>query len=244
MIEVVEIVKQFGDKTVLDNISATFEAGKTNLIIGRSGAGKTVLLKCIIGLVAPTRGYVSYDGRNITAMKERDLKVLRREVGMLFQGSALFDSMTVLENVMFPMNMFSSNKSSVCRDKAKGLLKRVGLVDARHKYPSEISGGMMKRAAIARAIALDPKYLFCDEPNSGLDPKTSLIIDKLIYSITKEHGITTVVNTHDMNSVQTIGDKIIYIRHGHKEWEGSSATINDSDCTSLKNFVFAKTMEY
>lgn len=177
-------------------------------------------------------------------MSERELKILRREVGMLFQGSALFDSMTVMENVMFPMNMFSSDKPAVRRERAKYLLHRVGLSDARHKYPSEISGGMMKRAAIARAIALGPKYLFCDEPNSGLDPKTSLVIDDLIHSLTQEHGITTVVNTHDMNSVKTIGDKIIYIRHGSKEWEGSSATLNSSDCTSLKNFVFAKTMEY
>lgn len=244
MIEVREVSKLFEDKKVLNNISATFETGKTNLIIGRSGAGKTVLLKCVIGLIAPTSGEVLYDGRDITVMSESELKILRREVGMLFQGSALFDSMTVMENVMFPMNMFSSDKPAVRRERAKHLLHRVGLSDARHKYPSEISGGMMKRAAIARAIALGPKYLFCDEPNSGLDPKTSLVIDDLIHTLTQEHGITTVVNTHDMNSVKTIGDKIIYIRHGSKEWEGSSATLNSSDCTSLKNFVFAKTMEY
>ncbi|PVZ13394.1 ABC transporter ATP-binding protein [Porphyromonas loveana] len=244
MIEVKEVSKQFEDKTVLSNISATFEAGKTNLIIGRSGAGKTVLLKCIIGLIAPTTGRVFYDGRDITVMGEKELKLLRREVGMLFQGSALFDSMTVMENVMFPMNMFSNDKLAVRRERAARLLHRVGLSDAKYKYPSEISGGMMKRAAIARSLALEPKYLFCDEPNSGLDPKTAIVIDDLIYSLTQEHGITTVVNTHDMNSVKTIGDKIIYIRHGQKEWEGSSATIDSSDCTSLKNFVFAKTIEY
>ena len=244
MIEVKGVSKQFEDKTVLSDISATFEAGKTNLIIGRSGAGKTVLLKCIIGLIAPTTGRVFYDGRDITVMGEKELKLLRREVGMLFQGSALFDSMTVMENVMFPMNMFSNDKLTVRRERAARLLHRVGLSDAKYKYPSEISGGMMKRAAIARSLALGPKYLFCDEPNSGLDPKTAIVIDDLIYSLTQEHGITTVVNTHDMNSVKTIGDKIIYIRRGCKEWEGSSATIDSSDCTSLKNFVFAKTIEY
>ena len=213
MIQVKSLYKRFGEKEVLKGIDATFEAGKTSLVIGRSGAGKSVFVKCMIGLITPDVGEVLYDGRDLVGMDKPSLLGLRREMGMLFQGSALFDSMTVVENVLFPMEM----------------LERVGLADAANKYPAEISGGMMKRTAIARAIALNPRYLFCDEPNSGLDPKTSMVIDQLIYEITREYGITTIVNTHDMNSVHSIGDKIIYIHNGLKEWEGSSATIDAPD---------------
>lgn len=229
MIQVKSIYKRFGDKEVLKGIDATFEAGKTNLVIGRSGAGKSVFVKCMIGLIAPDQGEVLYDGRNLVTMDKPQLLDLRREMGMLFQGSALFDSMTVVENVLFPMEMFSRDSYDRCYHRAMELLERVGLADAASKYPAEISGGMMKRTAIARAIALNPKYLFCDEPNSGLDPKTSMVIDQLIYEITREYGITTIVNTHDMNSVHSIGDKIIYIHNGLKEWEGSSATLTSPD---------------
>lgn len=229
MIEVKSLYKRFEDKEVLRGISATFEEGKTNLVIGRSGAGKSVFVKCMIGLITPDEGEVLYDGRDLLTMDKRSVLGLRREMGMLFQGSALFDSMTVVENVLFPMEMFSADSYDKCYHRAMELLERVGLLEAANKYPAEISGGMMKRTAIARAIALNPKYLFCDEPNSGLDPKTSMVIDRLIYEITQEYHITTIVNTHDMNSVRTIGDKIIYIHNGLKEWEGSSATIDSPD---------------
>lgn len=238
MIEVKNLIKSFPDKDVLKDISANFETGKANLIIGRSGAGKTVLLKCMIGLIQPTSGSVLYDGRDLTKMGKDELLDLRSELGMLFQGSALFDSMTVIENVLFPMDMFSNASKAERYDKAKSLLERVGLIDARNKFPSEISGGMMKRAAIARALALDPKYLFCDEPNSGLDPKTSLTIDELIYGLTKELNITTVINTHDMNSVKNIGDHIIFIRKGVKEWEGTNKEVEQGPET-LRNFIHA-----
>lgn len=239
MIEIKNIYKSFGEKQVLNNLSITFERGKTNLIIGRSGSGKTVLLKNIIGLMSPDSGEIIYDGRNISNMKKNELKMLRREMGMLFQGSALFDSMTVLENVLFPLDMFSKEKKKNRIEQAMACLDKVGLTDATDKLPSEISGGMMKRVAIARAIALNPKYLFCDEPNSGLDPKTSLIIDELIHSITVEYNITTIINTHDMNSVMNIGDKIIYIHEGSKEWEGDHNKILYSDNKLLNEFVFA-----
>lgn len=229
MIQVKSLYKRFGDKEVLKGIDATFEAGKTNLVIGRSGAGKSVFVKCMIGLITPDVGEVLYDGRDLVGMDKPSLLGLRREMGMLFQGSALFDSMTVVENVLFPMEMFSRDSYDRRYHRAMELLERVGLADAANKYPAEISGGMMKRTAIARAIALNPRYLFCDEPNSGLDPKTSMVIDQLIYEITREYGITTIVNTHDMNSVHSIGDKIIYIHNGLKEWEGSSATIDAPD---------------
>ena len=219
MIEVKNIIKSFEGRTVLKNISAVFENGKTNLIIGRSGSGKTVLIKNIIGLMRPDSGQILYDGRDLTSMGKAELKALRKEMGMLFQGSALFDSMTVLENVMFPLDMFSNDSSKERRKRAEFCLERVNLSDAGHLYPSEISGGMMKRAAIARAISLNPQYLFCDEPNSGLDPKTSLVIDDLIHDITVEFNMTTVINTHDMNSVMNIGDNIIFIREGIKEWD-------------------------
>ncbi|GAD04888.1 phosphonate ABC transporter ATP-binding protein [Porphyromonas crevioricanis] len=242
MIEVKQLVKVFEDRTVLDGLNITFETGKTNLIIGRSGAGKTVLLKCVIGLIEPTSGAVLYDGRDLVKMQKSELLNLRREVGMLFQGSALFDSMTVMENVLFPMEMLSKMSKAQRKDRATDLLERVGLIDARHKYPSDISGGMMKRAAIARALALEPRYLFCDEPNSGLDPKTSITIDELIHGLTAEFGITTIVNTHDMNSVRKIGDKIIFLRKGKKEWEGSSATIDETDSPVLLSFINAAKM--
>ena len=229
MIQVKSLAKRFEDKEVIKGIDATFETGKTNLVIGRSGAGKSVFVKCMIGLIRPDQGEVLYDGRDLIKMTKPELLRLRREMGMLFQGSALFDSMTVVENVLFPMEMFSSDSYDKSYRRAMELLERVGLAEAAKKYPAEISGGMMKRTAIARALALNPKYLFCDEPNSGLDPKTSTVIDQLIYELTKEYNITTIVNTHDMNSVRAIGDKIIYIHNGLKEWEGSSALLSSPD---------------
>lgn len=229
MIQVKSLRKDFGEREILKGIDATFEAGKTNLVIGRSGAGKSVFVKCMIGLIRPDQGEVLYDGRNLITMTKPELLRLRREIGMLFQGSALFDSMTVVENVLFPMEMFSSESYDKSYRRAMELLDRVGLVEAANKYPSEISGGMMKRTAIARALALRPKYLFCDEPNSGLDPKTSMVIDQLIYELTQEYHTTTIVNTHDMNSVRAIGDKIVYIHNGLKEWEGSSAQLTSPD---------------
>ena len=229
MIQVKSLRKNFGEREVLKGIDATFEAGKTNLVIGRSGAGKSVFVKCMIGLIRPDQGEILYDGRNLITMTKPELLRLRREIGMLFQGSALFDSMTVVENVLFPMEMFSSENYDKSYRRAMELLDRVGLVEAANKYPSEISGGMMKRTAIARALALRPKYLFCDEPNSGLDPKTSMVIDQLIYELTQEYHTTTIVNTHDMNSVRAIGDKIVYIHNGLKEWEGSSAQLTSPD---------------
>lgn len=239
MIEVKSLYKNFDGKEVLRGIDAVFEAGKANLVIGRSGAGKSVFVKCMIGLFEPSSGEILYDGRNISLMNKQELRALRKEMGMLFQGSALFDSMTVLENVMFPLEMFSTDTYNVYRSKAMGLLERVALTEAANKYPSEISGGMMKRTAIARALALNPQYLFCDEPNSGLDPKTSKVIDLLIQELTREYGITTIVNTHDMNTVRTIGDKIVYINQGRKEWEGSSATIETTGTPGLHLFINA-----
>lgn len=239
MIEVKNITKSFEDRTVLNNISTVFEDGKTNLIIGRSGSGKTVMIKNIIGLMRPDSGQILYDGRDLTSMNKAELKSLRKEMGMLFQGSALFDSMTVLENVMFPLDMFSKDSSKERLKRAEFCLDRVNLSEAGHLYPSEISGGMMKRAAIARAIALNPKYLFCDEPNSGLDPKTSLLIDDLIHDITLEYKMTTVINTHDMNSVINIGDNIIFIKEGIKEWQGTKEEVITSNNKALNDFIFA-----
>jgi phospholipid/cholesterol/gamma-HCH transport system ATP-binding protein len=239
MIEVTNLTKSFEGRTVLSRIRVSFETGKTNLIIGRSGSGKTVLMKCIIGLIRPDEGEVLYDGRNILSMNKTELNHLRREMGMLFQGSALFDSMTVIENVMFPLNMFSSESAKERRNRALSCLERVNLSGAENLYPSEISGGMMKRAAIARAIALQPHYLLCDEPNSGLDPKTALMIDDLIHGITEEYGMTTIINTHDMNSVMNIGEHILFIKEGVKEWEGSKERIISSGNAALNEFIFA-----
>ena len=239
MIEVCSIYKQFEDKTVLNDVSATFDNGITNLIIGQSGAGKTVLLKCIVGLLSPEKGKIIYDGRNITTMKEKEKIAIRREIGMLFQSAALFDSMSVLENVMFPLDMFSNMTYKERLARARACLDRVNLIEAQDKSPEELSGGMQKRAAIARAIALEPKYLFCDEPNSGLDPQTSLVIDELIHSITKEYGITTIVNTHDMNSVMNIGDHILFLSGGRLAWEGDNTQILNTDNRQLNEFLFS-----
>jgi phospholipid/cholesterol/gamma-HCH transport system ATP-binding protein len=239
MIEVRNIYKSFEGVSILKNISALFEPGKTNLIIGQSGSGKTVLLKSIVGLHEVDNGDIFYDGRSFTGMYEKARKSLRKEMGMLFQGSALFDSMTVEENVRFPLDMFSDMNFSERRDRANFCLKRVRIENANELYPSELSGGMQKRVAIARAISLNPKYLFCDEPNSGLDPKTSIVIDNLIYEITKEYNITTIVNTHDMNSVMGIGEKILFIVQGEKGWEGTKDDILKSDNERLNEFIYA-----
>lgn len=239
MIEVKDVVKSFDDKTVLHGINATFETGKTNLIIGQSGSGKTVLMNSLVGLIKPEEGQILFDGRDIITMQARELKDLRKEIGMLFQGSALFDSETVLGNVMFPLTMFTGMSYREMKERAMFCIERVNLKGAENKYPSEISGGMQKRAAIARAIALNPKYLFCDEPNSGLDPKTSIVIDELLSDITHEYNMTTVINTHDMNSVLGIGENIIFINKGHREWVGNMKQIFDTSCEALNDFVFA-----
>ncbi len=239
MIEVKNLCKSFEDKTVLTDINAVFEDGKTNLIIGQSGSGKTVLMKNLVGLLTPTSGSVLYDGRDFVSMTKKEKIHMRREMGMIFQSAALFDSLSVLENVMFPLDMFSSMNYRERVHRAKECLDRVNLTGAEGKYPGEISGGMQKRVAIARAIVLNPKYLFCDEPNSGLDPKTSLVIDQLLSDITHEYGITTIINTHDMNSVMGIGEKIIFIYQGHKEWEGTKDEVMGSQCKRLNDFVFA-----
>lgn len=239
MIEVKDVVKSFDGKTVLHGINATFYDGKTNLIIGQSGSGKTVLMKSLVGLLTPDRGEILYDGRDLVKMDEEQRKDLRMEIGMLFQGSALFDSETVLGNVMFPLVMFSKMSQGEIRDRAEFCIERVNLKGAGDKYPSEISGGMQKRVAIARAIALNPKYLFCDEPNSGLDPRTSIVIDELLSDITKEYNITTIINTHDMNSVLGIGENIIFINKGHVGWVGNKDLIFNTDNEALNDFVFA-----
>lgn len=239
MIEVKGLYKSFEDKAVLKDINARFENGKTNLIIGQSGSGKTVLMKCIVGLLIPEKGELLYDGRNFLNMAKNEKKQLRREMGMIFQSAALFDSLSVLDNVMFPLNMFSNDTFRDRIKRAKFCLDRVNLGEAEDKFPGEISGGMQKRVAIARAIALNPQYLFCDEPNSGLDPKTSLIIDDLIHDITTEYNMTTIINTHDMNSVMGIGEKVIYIYEGNKEWEGTKDDIFTSTNKRLNDFIFA-----
>lgn len=239
MIELKSVYKAFEDKGVLHDINAVFNNGITNLIIGQSGSGKTVLMKCIVGLLTPTRGDILYDERNFMTMSKRERIVLRREMGMIFQSAALFDSMSVLENVMFPLDMFSNDTYNDRLKRARFCLDRVNLIEAQHKLPGEISGGMQKRVAIARAIALNPQYLFCDEPNSGLDPKTSLVIDELIHDITHEYNMTTIINTHDMNSVMGIGENILYIYEGHKEWEGNKDQIMTATNEKLNNFIFA-----
>ncbi len=239
MIEVRHLYKSFEDKDVLKDINAIFEEGITNLIIGQSGSGKTVLMKNIVGLFTPTSGEILYDNRDFVKMSKRERVMLRREMGMIFQSAALFDSMTVLENVMFPLDMFSDMNQSDRIKRAKFCLERVNLQGAEGKMPGEISGGMQKRVAIARAIALNPKYLFCDEPNSGLDPKTSLVIDELVHSITHEYKMTTIINTHDMNSVMGIGENIIFICDGDLEWQGNKDQIMTSTNERLNSFIFA-----
>lgn len=219
-------------------VNTEFKSGECSLIIGKSGVGKTVLMKCIVGLEIPDEGEVLYDGRSLHEMDKDDTQLLRREVGMLFQNSALFDSMSVFENVLFPLQMFSKEKAANRRKRARDCLRKVNLYDARYKYPGEISGGMKKRVAIARAIALNPRYLFCDEPSSGLDPETSKMIDALLREITKENDITTIINTHDMNSVSNIGDHVLFINAGNIWWEGKGSEIENSDDEILKNFVF------
>ena len=239
MIEFKNIKKKFGDKVVLDGVSHVMETGKTNLIIGQSGSGKTVLQKCLVGLFEPDEGEIIYDGTSFTDMTEEDRKMLRQQIGMLFQGSALFDSMTVEENVKFPLNMFTKDSHAKKIARVNEVLERVNLVGTNKKFPAEISGGMKKRVGIARAIVLNPRYLFCDEPNSGLDPQTSMVIDKLIKDLTIEYNITTVINTHDMNSVMEIGDNILYMVDGKKEWTGNSEDIIFSKNEKLNEFIFA-----
>lgn len=242
MIVVDELHKSFGDAHVLKGISTVFDKGKTNLIIGASGSGKTVFLKCLLGLFDYEEGSISYDGMVYKNLSENEKRDLRADIGMVFQGGALFDSMTIAENVMFPLRMFTKQSKSEMEDRVDFVLKRVNLADAHKKMPSEASGGMQKRVAIARAIVNNPKYLFCDEPNSGLDPKTSMIIDNLIQEITREYEITTVINSHDMNSVMEIGEKIVFLQNGYKEWEGSKENIFKTDNEAVTNFVYSSNL--
>ncbi|WP_299336041.1 ABC transporter ATP-binding protein [uncultured Psychroserpens sp.] len=239
MIEVKNLHKSFKDAHILKGISTVFENGKTSLVIGQSGSGKTVFLKCLLGLFSPEEGSISYDGNIYSELTDDQRRNLRAEMGMVFQGSALFDSMTIQENVMFPLKMFTKQSKSEMEDRADFVLKRVNLPDAHHKMPSEASGGMQKRVAIARAIVNNPKYLFCDEPNSGLDPKTAIVIDNLIQEITDEYNITTVINSHDMNSVMEIGEKIVFLKDGLKAWEGSKETIFKTDNKIVTDFVYS-----
>ncbi|PWH83445.1 ABC transporter ATP-binding protein [Algibacter marinivivus] len=242
MIEVNNLHKSFGDVEVLKGISTSFDKGKTNLIIGQSGSGKTVFLKCLLGLFEYEEGTISYDGKIFSQLTEDEKRNIRAEIGMVFQGSALFDSMTIAENVMFPLQMFTKQSKSEMEDRVDFVLKRVNLPEAHNKMPSEASGGMQKRVAIARAIVNNPKYLFCDEPNSGLDPKTAIVIDNLIQEITDEYQITTVINSHDMNSVMEIGEKIVFLRHGLKAWEGSNKTIFKTDNEVVTDFVYSSNL--
>jgi phospholipid/cholesterol/gamma-HCH transport system ATP-binding protein len=239
MIEIHNIKKSFGDRVIIDDISAVMDTGKCNLIIGASGSGKTVLVKCMVGLFKPDDGEIIYDDQNMMAMNDEERKRLRQQIGMLFQGSALFDSMTVEQNVMFPLNMFSTMKYSDRKKRVNEVLHRVNLEGNNKKFPAELSGGMKKRVGIARALVLNPKYLFCDEPNSGLDPQTALVIDKLIKEITTEFQTTTIVVTHDMNSVMENGDHIVYLYNGKKEWEGTNKEIIFNNSKTLNNFIFA-----
>jgi phospholipid/cholesterol/gamma-HCH transport system ATP-binding protein len=239
MIEVKNIQKSFGDKIIINDVSAAMKSGQCNLIIGASGSGKTVLMKCMVGLFEPDKGEILYDGKNFTTMNSEEKTEIRKEIGMLFQGSALFDSLTVQQNVMFPLDMFTKWPVKKKLDRVNEVLARVNLEEVNKKYPAELSGGMKKRVALARAIVLNPKYLFCDEPNSGLDPQTSLVIDKLIKEITIEYNIITVVNTHDMNSVMEIGNYILYMHKGNKEWEGNNREIIFSKNQLLNEFIFA-----
>jgi phospholipid/cholesterol/gamma-HCH transport system ATP-binding protein len=239
MITVNDIHKSFGETHVLKGITTVFEKGKTNLVIGQSGSGKTVFLKCLLGLFTPDQGSIEYDGKDYAKLTNKEKRNLRQEMGMVFQGSALFDSMTVEGNVRFPLEMFTKQDKSEMDERVNTVLKRVNLVDAHQKFPAEISGGMQKRVAIARAIVMNPKYLFCDEPNSGLDPKTAILIDDLIKEITEEYDITTVINTHDMNSVMQIGEKILFLKNGYKEWEGTKNEIFKTDNEAVTNFVYS-----
>ena len=239
MIEVKNIQKQFGDKTVIEEVSASMETGRCNLIIGASGSGKTVLMKCMVGPLRPDRGEVFYNGTDFTNMDAAQKTEIRKEIGMLFQGSALFDSLNVEQNIMFPLNMFTQDSFAEKLKRVNAVLERVNLTGVNKKFPAELSGGMKKRVALARAVVLNPKYLFCDEPNSGLDPQTSLVIDKLIRELTVEFNITTVINTHDMNSVMEIGDYILYMYQGKKEWEGTRKDIIFSKNQLLNDFIFA-----
>ena len=239
MIEIRNLEKSFGDSKVLKGVSSVFETGKTNLIIGQSGSGKTVLLKSLLGIHSPDSGTICFDGRIYSDLDTSEKRELRTEIGMVFQGSALFDSMTVSENVGFPLKMFTNDDTAKIQERVDFVLKRVNLVDAHHKLPSEISGGMQKRVAIARAIVNNPKYLFCDEPNSGLDPNTAILIDNLIMEITEEYNITTVINTHDMNSVMEIGENILFLKNGVKEWEGTKEDIFRTDKVAIVDFVYS-----
>ncbi|MBX2846253.1 MAG: ATP-binding cassette domain-containing protein [Saprospiraceae bacterium] len=239
MIELVDVHKSFGEQKVLKGISAKFEPGKTSLIIGKSGAGKSVLLKCMVGLFEPTDGEILYNDRAFHKLSEDEKREIRTELGMLFQGTALFDSMTVEQNIKFPLDMFSNMSNAEKLDRVNFCLKRVNLENVNHKYPSEISGGMQKRVGIARAIVLNPKYLFCDEPNSGLDPQTSMVIDDLIKELTEEYNMTTVINTHDMNSVTSIGDYVLFLHQGYKNWEGDRNQIFTTDNQEVTDFIFA-----
>lgn len=239
MIQVDHIIKSFDGTQVLKGISTVFEKGKTNLIIGQSGSGKTVFLKCLLGLFQTDSGKILFENKAISEMTVNERSVLRQEIGMVFQGSALFDSMTVEENIMFPMQMFTDKENDEIRDRANEVIKRVNLINANEKFPDEISGGMKKRVAIARAIVMNPKYLFCDEPNSGLDPKTAILIDNLIQEITSEYNITTVINTHDMNSVMEIGEKIVFLLNGKKAWEGTKEDIFTTENEAVSNFVYS-----
>jgi len=239
MIKVEKINKSFGDKQVLKDVSFSFEAGKTNLVIGASGSGKTTLIKCMVGLHNPDSGKIIFDGASFNDLDKKNKRELRQKIGMLFQGGALFDYLTVEQNIAFPLNMFTNMSEEEKKDRVNFCLNRVNLNNVNHLFPAELSGGMIKRVAIARAISMNPKYLFCDEPNSGLDPQTSIIIDNLIQEITQEYNITTVVNTHDMNSVVEIGDNIAFISQGKLAWQGDKDTIISSDCAELNDFVFA-----
>ena len=239
MIVVEKLCKSFDGNNILRDISTQFEKGKTNLIIGQSGSGKTVLLKCILGLYGIDSGNIFFENRSLQKMDSKERSILRQEMGMVFQGSALFDSMTVEENIMFPMRMLTQKSPDEMLSKANEVINRVNLVNSNKKLPSEISGGMQKRVAIARAVVMNPKYLFCDEPNSGLDPKTSTLIDNLIQEITKEYQITTVINTHDMNSVMEIGEKVLFLENGRKGWEGSNQEVFKTENESVGNFIYS-----
>jgi len=239
MIEVINLQKSFDDLQVLKGISTTFEKGDTSMIIGASGSGKTVLLKCLLGLIRQDEGEISFDGRPYTKMTMKDKRELRKEMGMVFQSGALFDSETIENNIMFPLKMFTDQSKEEMLDRVNFVLNRVNLVNVNNKYPAEISGGMQKRVSIARAIVMNPKYLFCDEPNSGLDPQTAIIIDNLIQEITDEYQMITIINSHDMNSVMEIGEKIIFLKNGLKAWEGNKNTIFKTDNKAVTDFVYS-----